>query len=330
MRQEQFIARHQQEWVEFERWLQARAAHPRKARADIHWRGMADIDVPVVYRRLARQLGLARRRGYSPHLLERLQELVQRGHDVLYRPPPPRWQRAIEFFIADFPRLVRAESGVMWASTLLFLLPLLASFVALQFKPELIHTLMPPQQVAQWEEMYSKAAQKLGRSSGDDLQMFGYYIFNNISIGLRTYASGLLAGIGPVLTIAFNGVMIGMVAGHLQNVGLGDPFWRFAAGHAAFELTAIVISGGAGLRLSLALLAPGRRTRVNALIEDGKRGAALCLGVFLMLVIAAFIEAFWSSIGTIPAAVKYGVAAVLWALVLAWLALGGRDRDAAR
>jgi len=95
-------------------------------------------------------------------------------------------------------------------------------------------------------------------------------------------------------------------------------------------LTAIVISGAAGLRLSLALLAPGRRRRVDALIEDGRRGAMLCLGVFFMLVVAAFIEAFWSSINWIPAGVKYGVAALLWTLVLAWLALGGRDRDAAR
>ena len=330
MRQEQFIARHQQEWAEFERWLDVRAAHPRKARGDIHWRGLADIDVPSVYRRLARQLGLARRRGYSPHLQERLQGLVQRGHDVLYRPPLPRWQRMFEFILADFPRLVRAESGMLLASLLLFVVPLVASFVALQFKPELIHTLMPPQQVAEWEAMYSKAAERLGRDSGSDLAMFGYYIFNNISIGLRTYASGLLAGIGPVLTIAFNGVMTGMVAGHLQTVGLGDPFWRFVVGHAAFELTAIVISGAAGLRLSLALLAPGRRTRAHALIEDGRRGAALCLGVFVMLVAAAFIEAFWSSISWIPAAVKYGVAAGLWALVLAWLTLGGRDRDAPR
>ena len=328
MRQEQFIARHQLEWAEFERWLDARAAHPRRARRDLHWRGLADADLPSAYRRLARQLGLARRRGYSPLLQEQLQRLVQRGHDVLYRPPLPRWQRTFEFFLADFPRLVRAEAGVMLASLLLFAVPLLGCFFALQFHPELIHTLLSPEQVGQMEQMYSKAADKLGRDSGSDLAMFGFYIFNNIGIGLRTYASGLLAGIGPVLTITFNGVMIGAVAGHLQNIGLGDPFWRFVAGHSAFELTAIVIAGGAGLRLSLAVLAPGRRTRASALIEDGRRGALLCLGVFLMLVLAAFIEAFWSSIGWMPAATKYGVAAVLWALVLGWLALGGRDRDA--
>jgi uncharacterized membrane protein SpoIIM required for sporulation len=329
MRQDHFIASHRQEWDVFEQWLDARAARPRRARADLHWRGLADADVPAAYRRLARQLGLSRRRGYSPQLQARLQALVQRGHDAMYRPPPPRWWRAVEFLLADFPRLVRAEAGVMLASLLLFVVPLVAGFVALQSHPELIHTLMSPAEIANLDAMYAKAAQHLGRDSGDDLQMFGFYIFNNIGIGLRTFASGLLAGVGPVLVVAFNGAMVGMVAGHLQAVGLGEPFWRFVPGHSAFELTAIVIAGGAGLRLSLALLVPGRYRRVDALQRAGKRGAQLALGVLCMLLVAAFIEAFWSSIGWIPAAVKYGVGAALWLLVLAWLGLGGRDRDAA-
>ena len=74
MRQEHFVARHQAEWQAFEGWLDARAASPRKARADRGWRGLADEDMPAAYRRLSQQLGLARRRGYSPLLLERLQE----------------------------------------------------------------------------------------------------------------------------------------------------------------------------------------------------------------------------------------------------------------
>jgi hypothetical protein len=45
-----------------------------------------------------------------------------------------------------------------------------------------------------------------------------------------------------------------------------------------------------------------------------------------MLVAAAFVEAFWSSIGWMPAWIKYSVAAVLWTLVHAWLLLGGRGR----
>ena len=329
MRQEHFIVRHQAEWLAFEQWLDARAARPRRARADRGWRGLADEDLPAAYRRLCQQLGLARRRGYSPQLVARLQELMQRGHAVMSRPPLPRWRRAFEFFLADMPRLVRAESGVMWASLALFAIPLVASFLAVQLKPELIHTLMDTQQVAELEAMYGTASSKLGREAESDLMMFGYYIFNTLGIGLRTFASGLLAGVGPALALAFNGVIIGGVAGHLQLSGHGDPFWRFVAGHSAFELSAIVIAGGAGLRLGLNLLAPGRRRRVDALVEGGRRGARLCLGVFAMLLAAAFIEAFWSSIGWIPAMVKYSVGGGLWALVLAWLWFGGRDRDAA-
>ena len=328
MRQEHFIVRHEAEWLAFEQWLDARAARPRRARADRSWRGLADEDVPAAYRRVCQQLGLARRRGYSPQLVARLQELMQRGHAVMYRPPLPRWQRMFEFFLADMPRLVRAEAGVMWASLALFAIPLVVAFVGVQVKPELIHTVMGAQQVAEMEAMYDPEAARLGRAAESDLMMFGHYIFNNISIGLRTFASGLLAGVGPVLTLAFNGVIIGGVAGHLQAAGHGEPFWRFVAGHAAFELSAIVIAGGTGLRLSLDLIAPGRRRRVDALVEGGRRGARLCLGVFVMLVAAAFIEAFWSSIGWIPAWGKYSVGGALWVLVIAWLWFGGRDRHA--
>src|SRR5690606_26860061 len=59
----------------------------------------------------------------------------------------------------------------------------------------------------------------------------------------------------------------------------------------------------------------------------GRVGARLCLGVLAMLVFAAFVEAFWSSTGSIPAPVKFGVGALLWALVLGWLALAGRGVD---
>jgi uncharacterized membrane protein SpoIIM required for sporulation len=157
--------------------------------------------------------------------------------------------------------------------------------------------------------------------------MFGYYIMNNVSIGLRTFASGLLFGVGSIIVLITNGLFIGSIAGHLQAVGHGDPFWRFVAGHSAPELTAIVLAGAAGLQLGLALVAPGRRRRVDALIEAGRIGARMCLGIFAMLVFAAFVEAFWSSIGWIPALVKYAVGATLWVIVLVWLAFGGRGRD---
>ncbi len=331
MKQEAFIARHDAEWTEFEAWLVARGDSPRAARAKQgEWQGLRDEDVPARYRRLCQQLALARSRGYSPRVVERLQALTQRGHAVFYRAPPPQWRRALEFFMADFPRLVRAQRGCLLAALLLFVVPLVGSFVAVQLSPELVYSVHTPEAVAEMEQMYDPADPKgkLGRESGDDLAMFGFYVMNNVSIALRTFASGLLAGVGTMFVLVMNGLFIGGVAGHLQGVGHGDPFWRFVAGHSAPELTAIVLAGAAGLRIGLDLVAPGRRRRVDALIEGGKVGAKLCLGIFAMLVFAAFVEAFWSSIGWMPAWIKFTVGGVLWTITLAWLALGGRGGSA--
>jgi len=48
-----------------------------------------------------------------------------------------------------------------------------------------------------------------------------------------------------------------------------------------------------------------------------------------MLLCAAFIEAFWSSNGAMAPGVKYGVAAMLWLLVILYLGFAGRGHDAA-
>lgn len=327
MRQEQFVARHQAEWDAFEAWLAARGDDARRARRERrNWHGLADEEVPERYRRLCQQLALARRRGYSPAVTERLQALMQQGHAVLYRAPPTRWRRAAVFLLAGFPRLVRREAGCMWAAAALFWLPLIGIFLAIQWRPELSAALFDPVQLAQFEAMYDPTeTERLGRDSGSDLAMFGYYIWNNVSIGFRTFASGLLAMVGTVFVLLFNGVSIGGVAGHLQAVGHGDPFWRFVAGHSAPELTAVVIAGGAGLRLGLALVAPGRRRRADALIDAGWTGARLSAGVLALLVFAAFVEAFWSSIAWMPAPVKYAVGGALWLAILLWLWRGGRS-----
>jgi len=326
MRQEQFVSRYQAEWQALEAWLETRAHLGRRRRARVVPDPSLppDAEFPQRYRRLCQQLALARQRGYSPQLVEHLQQLMQRGHTLLYRTPAFRWRSVLEFLFADFPQLVRSQATVMWVSLALFAVPLIGSFVLVQLRPDLVHLLMDNARLAQVERMYDPAAPNLGRDSGTDWMMFGYYIMNNISIGLRTFASGLLAGLGTVLVLLFNGITIGAVAGHLQHVGHGDPFWRFVVGHGAFELTAIVIAGGAGLQLGLRLLAPGRQRRLDALMDAGRIGARLCLGIAAMLLVAAFIEAFWSSIASVPAWGKYSVAAVLWTLVGLWLWRGGR------
>jgi uncharacterized membrane protein SpoIIM required for sporulation len=326
MKQEDFVVQHGTEWVLFERWLNTRSAHNEKKRTPLASDDIHDYDFPVRYRRLCQQLSIAQQRGYSPLVTDKLEELMQRGHHVLYRPPSPRWLRVVEFFLMEFPCVLRQHARYLWVSSFLFYVPFFGMIILMHYFPELIHSFLDPQQVAEIESMYdpSNKENALGRNSGSDLQMFGFYILNNVSIGFRTFASGLFFGVGTIFVLLFNGIFLGAVAGHLTQIGSGPTFWRFVVGHSGPELTAIVIAGAAGLRIGMALVAPGLKKRTDALLEAGVVGVKLAMGIFAMLVFAAFIEAYWSSIGWMPDPVKYSVGAFIWLMVITWLWRGGR------
>jgi uncharacterized membrane protein SpoIIM required for sporulation len=177
--------------------------------------------------------------------------------------------------------------------------------------------------------MYSPAADSIGRErlAGSDWIMFGHYIRHNIGVAFQCFAGGLFAGIGSLFFLGYNGAFGGAVAGYLTERGLSSTFYSFVATHAAFELTAIVLSGAAGLRVGFALLDPGRLTRAQALVVATRESAVLLYGVTALLLVAAAVEAFWSSATWLPPVVKYGVAAVCWTAMFGYCAFQGRRAD---
>jgi len=179
---------------------------------------------------------------------------------------------------------------------------------------------------SEFDDMYSSSAESIGRfrTSDTDWAMFGNYIRHNIGVAFQCFAGGLFAGLGSIFFLAFNGAFGGAIAGYLTERGLGHTFYSFIVTHAAFEITAIILAGAAGLRIGHSLLAPGRQTRVRALISASRESVVLVYGFTAMLLIAAAIEAFWSSARWLPVSVKYGVAAMCWTAVIAYFTLQGR------
>ena len=217
----------------------------------------------------------------------------------------------------------------MIAAACLFFGPLVLLLAALQSHPDFVYYLMPPEALAQFQEMYNPGNRRHGmRDADDNVAMFGFYIWNNVKIGFQTFASGIAFGLGSIFYLVSNGVLIGAIAGYITQVGYGTPFWSFVSGHSAMELVAIVISGAAGLRLGGALVAPGQQSRKAALVAAAQPAVRLMYGAAGMFLIAAFIEAFWSPLTAFPPVTKYLVGAIMWSVVLGYFLLGGRGRAA--
>jgi uncharacterized membrane protein SpoIIM required for sporulation len=259
-------------------------------------------------------------------LLDRLEKLTADAHQAIYQRREFGLARLKQFIAADFPRAVRAHAPYVWTALAVFALPTLLLGLLVYLKPDLILSVVDSDTAAGFEEMYSPAAESIGRhrTADTDWAMFGFYIRNNVGIAFQCYASGLFAGLGSLFFLAFNGAYAGAIGGYLTERGLSGTFYSFIATHSAFELTAIVLSGAAGLRIGHALLAPGRHSRRQALVVAAKESTVIIYGVTAMLLVAAAIEAFWSSARWLPLPVKYSVAAVCWVSVLGYLILQGR------
>jgi uncharacterized membrane protein SpoIIM required for sporulation len=211
---------------------------------------------------------------------------------------------------------------------ILFGLPFVGFIVAIQLQPDLAYSVLPPEALRGMEQMYdpAQAGQTMGASVDERAYMFGFYVYNNVSIAFRTFAAGIACGVGSLHFAAYNGVVLGAVSGHLTQIGYGETFWPFVIGHGSFELTALVLATQAGLKIGWALVAPGQRTRGRALLEETKDSMGIVYGFTAFLVIAAFLEAFWSPWPFIPPSVKYAVGSALWAGVIGYLAFAGRGQ----
>ena len=328
MTREEFQQRYSEDWERLEKLVRYSAAQRRHTNRYVLSSPPDLAEFDRLYRTVCKHLALARSRLYGTDLIDRLNHLALSAHREFYGGPRDYFQRMIDFIAGGFAATVRGQARLVWISTVLFLVPGLIVSVARTIEPETANIVLGSGMVREMESMYSEGSEyrSVERQGDTDTMMFGFYIFNNISIAFQTFASGILFCAGSIMYLVYNGLAIGAIASHLSFAGHGARFWPFVVGHSSLELTAIIFSGAAGLRLGASVIAPGRRTRVDSLRHAAHDSVGMIAGFFCMLVGAAFVEAYWSS-SALPSNLKYIVGLTLWVLMIAYFVFAGRSRS---
>ena len=314
MTQRSFIAKRESDWKELERILTG--AGKKGGRAGLREKAAW---FPQAFRQLTGDLNTARSNGFDPALIERLNRLTLEGNQILYGTKSFSMKSFSTFLFKTFPRSVRSQWKSFSAGFFIFFgLAVFSALLCIRF-PGFVSEFMSPYQASSLEEMYNPESPYYltPRKVSTDADMFGYYVYHNISIAFITFAGGLLAGVGSLFFLAFNGIFFGAAAGHIINCGFQNTFFSFVIGHSAFELTAIILSAQAGFLLGYRLFVTHGLSRGASLREAGKTALPLISGAALMLVIAAVIEAFWSSRHEIDQAIRFaaGFGAILFVFV---------------
>ncbi len=277
------------------------------------------VRMAELYRSACADLMLAESYDLPRETVAYLHDLVARAHNRLYRSRGFRFRTwAAEVFHA-VPRRLRSDPTLLIAALVFWGCFLVSGAMAMS-RPDFGKDLLGAEMIDQMEEMYSSPLESRDRN---DAMMAGFYVFHNAGIGIQCFVWGLSFGLGTLYLLASNGLQLGTVFGHMYTTPHWGRFSSFVTAHSAFELTAIVFAGAAGLRLGWGLIDHQGQTRLASLQREAKNalptiGASVCL-----FVLAAFLEGFVSA-SNLPYGVKAGIAITSALLLVAYLALGGR------
>ncbi|MCL2801756.1 MAG: stage II sporulation protein M [Treponema sp.] len=316
MTEQSFIERRSGAWNEF-------SVLARGSRKELK---KGAVSFVYKFRELTQDLNIAKANGYDPVIIERLNSLVNEGNQILYSQRTWPLKSFINFIVNTFPNKIRLHWKGILAASLLFYGIAIFFGVLCYVKPGFAKELLRPGLVSQIERMYDPDSiyYLKPREVSNDADMFGFYIYNNISIAFRTFAGGIFAGIGSLFFLCLNAGFLGIIEGHIFQIGYEKTFVPFVIAHSSFELTAIIFSAYAGLLLGYRFFVTNGLSRGASIKRAGEDAIPIMAGSALMLFIAAAIEAFWSSKHLLPIELRIGVGIALWVLLLAYFLFAGR------
>jgi uncharacterized membrane protein SpoIIM required for sporulation len=272
-----------------------------------------------LYRSSTSDLAVARRDFALDAATERLNDLVAAAHSLVYSESPTSGRRLRNLVFRELPRSVRSGWPFTLASLLALAVPLLATFAIGVLLPDIAASALPAETRAHlaqrrlWTDIPEGYRPLVGP----------LIIVNNVQVAVMALAGGLTAGALTLYILGTNGAFLGTILAVVQSYGLAGGLLAFTAAHGPLELSCIVLSGGAGLRLAWALLRPGERSRRDAARLAGAQAVRVMFVVIPALGVAGTLEGLLSP-SDAPLALKVAVGLTLGVLLWAYILLGGR------
>ncbi|HVL81917.1 MAG TPA: stage II sporulation protein M [Actinomycetota bacterium] len=288
MNLERFLRDRQRDWTELEQLSQRAGRRPDRL-------GPHELlRLGTLYRAAAADLALARRRWPGDPAVRRLEQAVGQARHLVYDTQTRR-ESAVRFFTDTYWRRIAERPSVLAAAAVLLFGPwLLASLWALT-DPGGASGLVPGEYRSVTEPR--TPGRSLGLGVQERAAFSSMIMTNNIQVTFLAFAGGAVAGLGTALVLLFNGTLLGTVSGLAFGAGNGVAFTELVVAHGLLELSCIVVSGAAGLRLGWSIVDPGRLPRSVAVVREGRRAVEMVLGTVPWLVVAGLVEGFITPAG---------------------------------
>jgi uncharacterized membrane protein SpoIIM required for sporulation len=324
---QRFIANERPFWNELERILDRIEADPDETLSLAQLQSFHQL-----YERAAADLARLTTFSSEPETRRYLENLVARTYAEIHETRGR--QRRFYFrawFFGTLPQTFRNHVRAFYLSVAITLAGCALGGLAIAFDPESKPVLMPFSHLQQDPRQRVAEEEKAthDRLDGAKASFSAGLMTHNTKVSILTLALGMTWGVGTIVMLFYNGVILGAVAADYILAGETKFLLGWLMPHGVIEIPAILIAGQAGLMLALAMIGRGQRRplaeRLRAIAGDV---VTLIFGVGLMLIWAGFIEAFLSQYHepVIPYAVKIAFGVVELILLIAFYARSGTGK----
>jgi uncharacterized membrane protein SpoIIM required for sporulation len=290
MREAAFIKQNMSRWQEFEKLLQDDALSPEKK--------------SEIFIQLTDDLSFAQTQYPSSETTTYLNHLSAKIHQQIYKNKKEDRSRFLTFWTHELPGLFFSLRRSFLYSLLITLLATGIGVISALGDDTFNRLILGDGYVNMTLENISRGNPFGVYGSQDATTMFFLITFNNIRVSFIVFAAGVILSVGSGYVLFNNGIMLGaFFALFYQHHALLDSILVVML-HGTLEISAIIIAGGAGIRMGNSILFPGTYSRLESFKSGARDGIKVVMGLMPVFILAGFIESFVTRHSEMPAFAK--------------------------
>jgi len=221
-----------------------------------------------------------------------LNNLTSALHNHIYRNKKEKWSRLYTFWTREVPDAMYESRRALLVSFVVFVLASAIGYLSGMKDPEYVRQIMGDGYVDMTIHNIQNGDPVGVYGSQSENPMFLQITLNNVLVSFRIFISGLLTFFGTAYMLIYNGVMIGAFQAMLHQYGVWGESMLALFLHGTLELSAIIVTGAAGLSIGSGWLIPGSYSRMEAFRRSARRGLRIVIGTVPIFILAGFIEGF--------------------------------------
>ncbi len=209
-----------------------------------------------------------------------------------------------DFWMEDLPSIMYYHRMDLLIAFLVTISAVAIGVLTYHYDPTFATKILGDDYLAMTAENIAKKDPMAVYKNSEPISMFFRIVMNNLMVDIQTFFSGLFMGIGTILVLIYNGMMLAAFQFYFVKRHLFYESFLAVWLHGTLEISAMVICGAAGIVLGKGLVFPGTYSRMQSFLSSAQRATKIFFSVLPITFTAGIIESFLTRYTQAPDALR--------------------------